>query len=106
MENKFNPVLSPELLKSQPPPPIPGTLPKKEKKGRPAKISFKSYDPDKGVAFIESLAQFHCWGSRPPKKPQDDKPRLTGSETVGICELPNGQVRLVQPERIQFLDVP
>lgn len=75
-----------------------------KRKGRPARISFKSYDAEKGAAeVIEANARFHCWGIRKAKV-TDERPRMPAVETVGICELETGEVRLVLPEKIKFLD--
>ena len=74
-----------------------------KEKGRPAQISYKNFANGQ-VLFLESKARFHCWGIR-KSKTSDQKPKaLEVSETVGICELEDGTVRLVQPERIKFLD--
>ena len=70
------------------------------KRGRPAKITFKRFDKESDkVMTVESEARFHCWGNRPAK----DKTTIS-TETVGICELPDGHIKLVMPERIQFQD--
>ncbi len=77
----------------------------KKKKGRPCKMSYTKFNQKtKTPIQIETEAHFHCWASRPTKN--DDKSfnsRIT--ETVGICELPDGWIRLVRPEKIQFTDV-
>lgn len=74
------------------------------KKGRECHITFKQYDNTKGtVSLVESKARFHCWGIRQPK--EAGKPKVAFGETVGICELPDGKIRLVIPEKIQFKDI-
>jgi hypothetical protein len=71
-------------------------------KGRPARISYKQWDDQTRQAItVEADARFHCWGIR---KPRETKAQITVSETVGICELNDGAIRLVQPEKIRFLD--
>ena len=47
-------------------------------------------------------AMFHVWGYREIKGPPHK--RAFENETVGICELKGGKVRLVRPEKIRFLD--
>ena len=75
----------------------------KPEKGRPAQISYKNFANGQ-VSIIEAQARFHCWGIRKSKS-SDQKPKGPEvSETVGICELEDGVIRLVQPERIKFLD--
>lgn len=79
-------------------------------KGRPAHVKWSVWDIEKRELLeTEADARFHCWGNRPPKKIHDGEglpPRLlNGMETVGICELKDGSVKLIRPERIQFLDV-
>lgn len=72
-------------------------------KGRPAQISFKDFNEEtKEVYVVNTTARFHCWGIR---KQKGDSPRIRGMETVGVCELATGGIKLVQPERIKFLDV-
>lgn len=71
-------------------------------KGRPARISYKQWDDKNRVPIIvEADARFHCWGIR---KPKEDRSQVQISETVGICELDTGAIRLVHPEKIRFLD--
>lgn len=71
-------------------------------KGRPARITYKQFDKaDREVKVIEAEARFHCWGIR---KTKESTPKIVTTETVGICELQCGAVRLVHPEKIQFLD--
>lgn len=70
-----------------------------KEKGRPANITYKLYDKDE-VKDISSDARFHCWGHRRLKGEQ----KVNSTETVGICELTDGQIRLVLPEKIKFLD--
>lgn len=75
-------------------------------KGRPARIKYSLWK-DNALHEMQEEARFHCWGSRPAKKPResDTLPKLlNGMETVGICELRDGRVILARPERIQFLD--
>lgn len=71
-------------------------------KGRPAIITFKDYNKEtKEVSLVEAKAHFHCWGVR---KPKSQEPGVYGLETVGVCELESGHVRLVYPEKIKFID--
>ena len=71
-------------------------------KGRPARISYKQWDSTKSAPIVvETDARFHCWGVR---KQKERDVRSAVQETVGVCELPDGAVRLVQPEKIRFLD--
>ena len=71
-------------------------------RGRPIKIQFIEWNGQERK-IVESQASFHCWGFR-KQKSADDKPKMTLMETVGVCELPTGDIRLVVPEKIKFLD--
>jgi len=72
-------------------------------KGRPARISYKQWDDKNKIPIVvEADARFHCWGIRKPK--ENDRSQMQVSETVGVCELDSGVVRLVHPEKIKFLD--
>lgn len=76
----------------------------KRQKGRSAKITFKEWTDDQ-VKVVESNAIFHCWALRHGKQTrQGAEIRIPTMETVAICELPDGRVRMVNPEKVQFLD--
>jgi hypothetical protein len=76
---------------------------KQIEKGRPARISYKQWDEkSRSPITLEADARFHCWGIRKPR--ENNRAQIQASETVGICELADGAVRLVQPEKIKFLD--
>lgn len=72
------------------------------KKGRPVTASFKKFD-GRNVVSVTEPAQFHCWGVRKLKNGVAGD--VIGVETVAVCELPSGGVKLVHPERIQFTDI-
>lgn len=51
--------------------------------------------------LVEIPALFHVWGFRKSKHPD---PKVITMETVAVCELPDGKIRLVMPEKVKFLD--
>ncbi len=73
-----------------------------KKRGRNCTIKFKDFRKD-GAPPITEAATFHCWGYRPAKL--ESKQASTHCETVAVCELSTGHIRLVRPENIQFTDV-
>lgn len=75
----------------------------KRQKGRSVKISFILWD-GKNKNEVTENATFHCWGVRVAKRSDDTPKGPQFAETVGICELENGHVRLVRPEKIVFTD--
>lgn len=70
-------------------------------KGRKVEVTIKQME-GKQVAVRTMKAVFHCWGYRPVKDVKDS-PHV---ETVAVCELPGGNIRLVRPENVQFTDRP
>jgi hypothetical protein len=75
----------------------------KRQRGRNAKVTYKDWSNDAVVEKTE-MATFHCWGVRIAKQSDKTPKGPPAMETVGICELENGQVRLVKPEKILFTD--
>jgi hypothetical protein len=71
------------------------------KKGREVVASFKKFNGREVVAVTET-ARFHCWGVR--KLRATNSTEVIGVETVAICELGDGHVKLVHPEHVKFLD--
>lgn len=69
-------------------------------KGRNVKVRIKM-EIDGKVETVEQTAKFHVWGFRKGRSPD---PKLASMETVGVVELPDGKIRMVLPEKVQFLD--
>lgn len=64
-------------------------------------VTLKNFNPETQTRYEEKKeANFHCWGYRQAKT---GTPKPGPCETVGICELEDGRIRLVKPESIQFL---
>jgi len=78
---------------------------KKFNSQRPVEMTFSQFDSD-GKKQITAQGVFHCWGQRSVlRKIDPDSPKsFNTQETIGVCELPTGQIRLIKPEKIIFLD--
>lgn len=76
-------------------------------KGRPVSIKFKKFN-GRELEAKEAVARFHCWGFRKSKdnkwaRKKDERDPII-QETVAVCELEDGSIKLVIPERVKFLD--
>ena len=69
-------------------------------KGRNVMVKIKVEREGK-VETIEQTARFHVWGFRKGRSPD---PKLASMEPVGVVELPDGKIRMVLTEKVQFLD--
>lgn len=79
----------------------------KFKSQRPVEISFSQWQQQSNTKEqITAQGVFHCWGQRSVlRKIDPDSPKsFNTQETIGVCELPTGQIRLIKPEKIIFLD--
>lgn len=69
-------------------------------RGRSVKVKIK-IDVGGKAELVEQEAKFHVWGFRKGKSPD---PKLASMETIAVVELSDGKIRMVLPEKVQFLD--
>lgn len=73
-------------------------------KGRKVEIQFKKFDKAKDqLLHLKEVATFHVWGYRQVKS-MPGAPKVMVPETVAVCELSSGEIRLVSPEKVKFLE--
>lgn len=69
------------------------------KGGRPVKVKYKTRKGE-----VESVGVFHQWGIRQAKDSIGAPKQNIFGETVGVCELADGSIKILRPEKITFTD--